>query len=82
LHDAFIACIGIKKKAVGTELKYLKFAGRSTFFVESATGTADGRAETIKDQIYNDRILFNVVITPAEAARRYAKKYKFRSMLG
>jgi hypothetical protein len=72
----------IIKEPAGTELKYLKFAGRSTFFVEPATGTANGCAETIEDQIYNDKVLFNVVLTPAEAARRYAKKYKVKSMLG
>ena len=79
-RDARSLSIIIKEPA-GTELKYLKFAGRSTFFVEPNGGTADGCAETIEDQIYNDKVLFNVVLTPAEAARRYAKKYKTRSML-
>jgi hypothetical protein len=62
----------ILKGDVRKEFDFLAFSGRSSFFVDPATGKGHSCAETVEDQIYNDAH-FNVEMHPIINGTRAVK---------
>ena len=69
----------ILKGPVGKQFDFLKFAGRSSFFI-NPDGKFDEPAETLADQMYNDKH-FNVEIHPVVTMKSFAKKLVIRNTI-
>lgn len=72
----------ILKGPVGVDFDFLNFAGRSSFFI-NPNGKFDEPAETIADQMYNDKTLkleSHPVVPVAKDAKNAAKDYVQRSV--
>jgi hypothetical protein len=73
----------ILKGPVGVDFDFLNFAGRSSFFI-NPNGKYDEPAQTIADQMYNDKTLLlenhPVVMRANNTAKKAAKDYVQRSI--